>query len=1062
MALTRQQESAIKQGGKNIIVSAGAGSGKTSVLTKRVYKHIEQDKWNIDEMLVLTFTKAAASEMKKRIRTNLVNSNKLSRQEQARQINKLDSSYIMTFDAYALFLVKKYHQVLNIDSDVGIIDQNVINIKQNEILDEIMNEEYRDKDNSFINLISDFCIKDDNNIKEALINISDKLNMIYKKQEYIEAYEDNFYSAEALNNFVSQYTVLINKKIKQLNKYVDKFSNYVEDYRLYFDGIDRIRENDNYAILKDNVDACVSTTKRLPNGSEDEAKTLKRTIGEYLKDLQSMLETGEEEIKEELLNTRNNALYLLKLANNLNERLYAYKKENNLYEYSDIFKMAIDLVYKNNEIKNELKASFKEILVDEYQDTNDLQEEFINNIENGNVYMVGDIKQSIYRFRNANPALFMNKYENYKNNRGGIALDLTSNFRSRKEVLNNINLIFERLMSKDFGGADYIDGQQMDAGNLEYEEEGKGKTKQDNNIELLTYTYDKDTRKSYPFNLVSKEVMEAFVVAKDIKDKVDKGYLVSCYKQELDDRGNVSGVLSTRPAKYSDFAILMDRGTEFDTYKQVLTYFNIPTAIEQEEKMTDSDLMTVIKNCYKLICCVSTDNYGYEFKYSFASVGRSFLMEMGDSELYDVVTKNKYHETDLYKKINSIVVNIESKTNGNILDELIDSFDIYSKINKIGEVKENLIKIDYIYRLAELLNSMGYTYLKFSDYLNNVFLDEDGNISFNVQNENENAVRITTIHKAKGLEYNICYYPNLSKQFNKKDLKEKIVFSKQLGIIIPSMVENRGLKNTIVKDIYTYDYNVQDMSEKIRLFYVALTRAKEKMILICPLEDKTQDVISEDIMLSAKSFKDILDIIHADISAYVKDINYDDYKFSSDYLIKNKDIFKHISKEGRQIVVREGKHVVPRLIEESAFSKKVKLIEDRQIELMEQGTRIHYCLQTLDFNNPNYELIDDELIDKIKSFMDSDLMTNSNDAIAHKEYEFIYQEDKIKKHGFIDLLLEYADHFDIIDYKLKNISDENYDVQLNGYRKYLQSISNKKVNCYLYSIIEGNYREVKE
>lgn len=1067
MGLTKQQEHAINEFGKNIIVSAGAGSGKTKVLAERVFDRISNPKfkWNIDEMLVLTFTNAAATNMKLRIRNKLIqNEDKLlTDDERRKQLNKIDSSFIMTFDAYAQFLVKKYHQILGIDKNVNIIDANIIKNKTYELIDEILNDEYKNKNKEFINLVNDFCIKDDLTLRERIIEINYKLNTIYGRDSYIKSYEKDFYNEERIESYLNEYNDLILNKILLINNYLSDLSSYVENYKDYFIGIDALINSKTYEEIRGNCH--VDHSKRMM-GQDEEAKKIKSLITDLLKEIEDMCEFDKEELRKQIISTKPNTLYLLKLAQELNNKIKEFKHINNMYEFSDIFEMAIKLVDEHDDIRNEIKKYFKEILIDEYQDTNDLQEEFISRIENNNVYMVGDIKQSIYRFRNANPNLFEYKFNKYEKNYGGIALQLSSNFRSRKEVLESIDDIFSRTMDSNIGGADYEKMHKMVAGNKEYNEVGKIEG-QSNNTEILSYAYDAESRQKYPFNQLDQAQVEAFVIAKDIKEKIEKGFKVTCLEKKIDEKGYEIEVTSTRPVEYKDFTILVDRGTNFDTFKQILTYCGIPADIQSDEKMDESDLITVIRAIFKLIYCIKQEQFDYDFKYAYMSLARSFVVEMLDSTLYETVTTNSYKDTELYKRVNNIVNNIDTKTINEILDEIIKEFDIYQNLYKIGDVQDNFVKIDYLYQLGNSLNEIGYNYSSFNDYLIDIFdSNNEDTIKFKTQKDNQNAVLITNIHQSKGLEYNICYYPLLTVKFNKQDISETFVFDKSLGLIIPSMIPNKGLKQTIVKDIFKNRYSKDDLSERIRLFYVALTRAREKMILVCPLEDYTCDgkIISDEERLQTNCYKDLLDMVYEDISKYITEIDFDDYKniFNSEYQLYTKNIFTDIPKTTKKINVKKEIIIKPTLIEKESYSKKADLIDEKTLTKMELGSKIHYYLQTLDFNNPDYSLIEKNYSDLIKSFMDSDLMKNISSGKTYKEYEFLYIEGNQKKHGFIDLLVEYDDHFDIIDYKTKNIDDENYDKQLNGYRKYIESISDKSVDCYLYSITDKSYRKVEK
>ena len=221
---------------------------------------------------------------------------------------------------------------------------------------------------------------------------------------------------------------------------------------------------------------------------------------------------SKEEVRSEILSTKEDTLLLLELCEELEEKLAGFKRECGLYSFIDIFKMAIELVDRYPDVKKQISEGFAEILIDEYQDTNDLQEEFISRIAHDNVYMVGDIKQSIYRFRNANPDLFKDRYVRYLSGNDGELIELPHNFRSRKEVLEDINVIFDRIMDRKIGGADYALSHHLKAGRDDPDIPG-----QDQHLELLTYEYDK---KSPPFNAVNGREFEAFVIAKDISEKV--------------------------------------------------------------------------------------------------------------------------------------------------------------------------------------------------------------------------------------------------------------------------------------------------------------------------------------------------------------------------------------------------------------------------------------------------------------------------------------------------------------------------------------------------------------
>lgn len=1008
---TDEQLEAITTPVYNTMISAGAGSGKTKVLTQRVFNHLANN-IDVDRLLVLTFTNAAAAEMKQRVVKLLVEDNSLDQSVKNHQLNKIDSAYIMTFDAYSLFLVKKYHQLLNVDKDIDIADSNIINGITDKYLEEIFEEQYVSND-IFKDIVSKYCVKDDDVVKEFVKDLNKKLDLIYDRDNFIINYNNTFFSNTHLNNELDSYTSLLLQKLKQVDVLLNEISE-LDDINRYFTCWEGINNLSTYDEIKNYVATISAVRKKNKEEYDEDALALKDKIKDIIKEINELTKYDKSTLINDVLINKDYVNCLLELAEELNRRINVYKKENNLYDFIDIAKLAIEVVDKNDDIRESIKDNFYEILIDEYQDTSDIQELLISKISNNNVYVVGDIKQSIYRFRYANPDIFKKKYEDYSNNIGGKKIDLTNNFRSRFEVLRDINLFFNKTMSSSVGGADYTNGHQLVAGNLSYLKDDKYA------CEILSYEKQKGIDSAY---------IEAQLIADDIKERVNHFQL----KDHLCD--------------YRDITILVDRSSKFDVFKEVLTANNIPTFIETEEKMSESDLLTVIRSIFKLLV-----NYD---KHAYISLERSFLCETSDEDIFNNIKNNIVFDSPTYIKINNIKSNIDTKTISNILDEIMVSFDVYGKLVKIKDVHASNVKIDYLYQLANNLNNLGYTYKDFNDYLVDVF-DREDDIKFRIGSEVENAVRITNYHKSKGLEYNVVYYPCLSYSFNQQDKKGDFLFDKNHGIIMPAFINNRGLRDTFIKELYKYNYDLEDIGEKIRLFYVALTRAKEKMIIINSFDEKIDPVdypLDDMMKASIKNYSSMLTYIKNDLTNFIIDKNIPEILENT----STKDIFTSLTKSNK-LVLKPNIEVIPQEVTTSHFSKSAGLITKDVLDKMELGTKIHYYLEMLDFKNPDYSYVDNKYINKIKQFMNSPLLENIKEAKIFKEYEFMDNG----KHGFIDLLLEYKDKIVIIDYKTKTIDDVHYDEQLNGYRTYIESLSSKPVYCFLYSIIDETYREVEK
>lgn len=1025
---TDEQWNAIYDKGHNIIVSAGAGSGKTAVLSERVIENLKSG-MSIKEVLLLTFTKAASLEMKTRIRNKIKKNPSLSK-----ELSLIDEAYITTFDSFALSIVKKYHYILNISPNVSIIDEPIIRIKKKEILTNIFDKYYENKNEKFLKLISDFCIKDDKEIFESILSIYSKIDLKYNKNEYLDNYINEYFNIDRINNDINDYEKLLMSKFEELDYLIEDMSYYIDS-----DYITNLRLSISNLMSSKTYDEIVSNLSveipRLPKGSTDEVKEKKELINDVIKNIKSLCTyKNREEIMSSILSTKDYKEVIIDILKDFDEYVMAYKYENDIYEFTDIANLAIKLVKENVSVKEELKSSFKEIMIDEYQDTNDLQEILINMISNNNVYMVGDIKQSIYRFRNANPDIFKEKYNKYSNHIGGEKIDLNKNFRSREEVLNNINLLFNKVMDESIGGADYIKSHQMIFGNKSYI--NKGKTIQNYDFELYSYIYDKKSE-------YSKEEIEAFIIAKDILSKVKGNY------QIFDKDTSV-----LRNAEYSDFVILMDRTTNFDLYKKIFLYLGIPLELYKDETMNEDTDIIVLNNLIKFTIKLDTGVYDKELEYLFTSVMRSFLCESTDEAIFDTIKNKTILDSNLANKVRKIKLN--NKSSYEIINDLINEFDFYNKLITIGNVSASSVKLNSILSNAKTTSSIGYDINSFSEYLDNV-IKEKIDIKYTIHSGVSNSVKIMTIHKSKGLEFPICYFSGLYKPFNISDIKEKFTYSNKYGIITPYFDE--GVAETIYKHLLKNDYLKEEISEKIRLFYVALTRAKEKMILVMPYEEivngKESDLVSNVVRSKYKSLLDIVSSTLVSLTKYVTVIDYNKSGITKDYsLLIKKDFKSGIEKSTEVLNVNELLVENETLIDKHYSKENNKLITSDVKKNMKFGKYVHEVLEYFDLKKKDYSYIKDEFIkNKIISFSNLPIFDNVNEANIFHEYEFIYTLNNTKYHGVIDLMLEYPSHIDIIDYKLSDVTDINYISQLNGYKEYISSITKKPVNVYLYSII---------
>ena len=1034
---TKEQEEAIIKSGSNIIVSAGAGSGKTAVLSERVINKI-QNGIHVNELLILTFTRAAADEMKDRIRKKI---GKIP--EFKDELTLLSSAYITTFDSFALSVVKKYHYLLNISSSIAITDESIVKLEQKKILDNIFEKFYKEKNEKFINLIKKYCIKNDKSLKSNILSLCNKISDYIDRDEFIDNVINNFYEEENVNNLLTKYKEFINDKKKAIMLELDNMNMYFDyDYCMSL-------QNSCLGILNANIDELhLYESIKLPSaprGSEEEAKEVKANLKKLVDDLISYGNYGTlEDIKNDILSSKETVITILEIVKSYLNEVEKYKKENNIYTFSDISRLSIKILKENESVRNELKYSFKEIMIDEYQDTNDVQDIFISMIANNNVYMVGDIKQSIYRFRGSNPNIFKEKYSNYSKNIGGYKIDLIKNFRSRYEVLDNINKVFDLIMDSSLGSAEYRETHEMVYGNTAYDSEKINDFNYD--FEVLEYM---NNKKETGFD--NSEV-EIFMIAKDIKDKMKNKLKV--FDKETS---------KLRDATYNDFVIILDRSKYFDSFKKIFEYLDIPLTILKDGKLNASTDIYLIKNIVDLIIHINDNNLNEDFKYDFVSIARSFLYEYTDENIFDIINSKNYKETTIYKDFSSIE-NINIKTSNEIFNDILDITDFYNKLYKIGDYENTNVRLETISKLSSSLSNLGLSIIDFRDYLNDI-IENNEDIKYTTFSSNSDSVKILTIHKSKGLEYPVCYFADLDHEFNTSELKDKFICDKNYGLIVPSNMED--ITTSVIKELYKKDFIKEEISEKIRLFYVALTRAREKMIIVLPeketkkLEKNENGVIEEIRRLSFSKLSDFMYGVKDYLDKYFKTIDITKLGLTKDYQY-NKTINIKDNTNIKDDIKVEEINIKNDIAEEKHFSKETNVLSTKEeIKMMKYGTRIHEYLELIDYKNPNLSLIKDTFIkDKIEKFLNNDLLKNIKDSNIYHEYEFYYEKDNINYHGIIDLMLEYDEHIDIIDFKLKSITDDNYKSQLYGYKNYIENITNKKVNTYLYSILNEKIESI--
>ncbi len=1107
---TKAQQEAIISHGNNILVSAGAGSGKTQVLTERVVYFIKNKNYQLENFLILTFTNLAAKEMKERIRKNLS-------LENLKDAENVDFADICTFDSFSLALVKKYHLLLNLSENLNIVDSNIIAVKKKTIINEIFNRLYKEKDNDFLSLINKYCFKKDDDIQNLIFEIYEKASKELDTEKYLENFLDNYYSDKHLDficdslvkHIIHQKNILLKLSNCLPNEYYDEKSRftYQEQIQKTFESFFFAKDYDN---LIANFPLSIKEIKKPKNISILDAQYILLFEDSY-KSLLNLLKKIPQNKDELFIYCKNNQLEakkLIEITLNLHELIMAYKKEYQVFEFDDIAKFALQLVQKDSDIRQELKEKYKMIMIDEYQDTSLLQDTFVSLISNNNVYMVGDIKQSIYRFRNARSDIFKAKYDEYKNHNGGRAIDLNTNFRSRREVLQDINYIFQNIMLDEIGGANYKKDHMIEYGNKTYLQAIKDEINY--HADFLLYN---DLKSSTNIEI------EAKLTANDIIKKINNHYQVM-------EKGTL------RDCRFSDFVILMDRGTNFETIAKIFSDYKIPLFVENDENIAKNDILFILANLLRIIKAIFNFDFNNdEFKKAFVSLARSFIFNYSDEKIYQICHNDLFLEDKIMLDLQNIIKENKHLPIADLFILIIFKLDIYHRLITIGNIKKNESYLDSIINMFLNMSKLDYNIEEFISYIENVE-NYDLKITLSSVATSLDSVRIMNIHKSKGLEFNIVYFLGLEKKFNRQELKNSFGLSKKFGLILKKLDSDYI---DVIKYLNTLEEEKEDISEKIRLFYVMLTRTKEKMIFLYNInglnnynkdyylnifknnlsdENKTLKLFNYflydlkfnaydfDYALKEKNIKlpyKIKEKLDSEIAKLPYDkISYDETiedrfknetSYNLSYPIEEEDLLKCKSLKDLIFDLYKNKMFNKRFLdinleaqENLIFNQKINFenlnLQQININVKEQevlraskelsidanqenlnfGTKIHLMLEIMDLKKPDYSIIENDFYKfVIKRFLNSPIMKNIHNGTIYKEYEFF---DEINNsNGIIDLMIVYNDYIDIIDYKTKNINDEAYDKQLSIYEKYISLTFHKKVNTYLYSLLNGEYRK---
>jgi len=1036
---TPDQLKAIAHNEGNCLVSAGAGAGKTKVLTQRISRLVAEKEAKLGELLVLTFTNKAAFEIKDRVRTAIATH---PLPEVRAQSPEVEGASITTFDSFALDLVTRYHYRLGIDKEISLVPQSLIDTQKKLTIERILEERAalanQGKDQRLKEFVGRYCVKSTDSVIKLIIAIDKEADLKKDKKAFLKNYvEENFSDAFFENGIKTCYQKAIAIIEKACDLIHSEYENteYADLDGQLLQGLLSCKTHD------DLYSAEIKFVAAKKNALTDQDKSARAKVKEMVALAKSYLVAPKAESHRKHMELKDDADLLFGIVRELNNRLDEWKKANASYSFADIASLARDLV-QDDQVAAELRAKYKFAMIDEYQDTSDLQDQLIERINDKCLFMVGDIKQSIYRFRNANPKNFKAKMDAYSLGQGGTLITMAENFRSRKQIIDAVNAIFGKIMSEELGGVDYSKNQALAYGNKGYEE-----TKDMEPYGYRVYRYTRGGK--------GQAEDEAEAIARDIASKIVSGYKVHDWSKPKGDPEPY------RPCDYGDFAILIRKKDDFPIYERKFRDYGIPISIANPKKKDEKTIKIVLKTLLRLALEVKaglTDSIS--LRHLYVSLKRSFAQAEKDEAIYASLTSGEYLKDPIFQQIRDVLEKSESI--GNLARNLVKSFDLARKLPLIGDVKENFEVIESWISYLESLSKFTWDLqdvIQYYDDLDKTGVEEEDD---QAPSESE-AVRLMSIHASKGLEFPIVYLPQLNKPISRD--KVNFTFSRNWGILLPNQNEAYSVAEGpfhILAQSEEYD---ESLSEMMRLFYVALTRAKENLVFLLPKPEKQPSLPA-----FPKSFEHFL--LFADAE---KGHEFDadtlpevDKKSLEETALKRKEEEAGREDSENEAKIKEGLlhfleqdlrriSSLPKEVDAKRASKEVEGPIDQG--KLRYGEKLHRLMELTDVCKKDVSWIEDQkLREKIEKVLSLPCFKDSAKARQFHEYSFLGPEGQ---EGIIDLFLLYEDHVDLIDFKASDIEDLAYASQLRFYAEFLEKSFKRPVSAYLVSISKGRHVRVE-
>ncbi len=883
MEWTKEQKQAINEKNSNILVAAAAGSGKTAVLVERIIKKVVEEGIDIDKLLVVTFTNAAASEMRERVLDAIYkkidenpNDEKL-----LRQITLLNKASICTIDSFCLEVVRNnFYELDNLSPNFRIADTTEIELLKQEVIEDIFEKKYNEENEDFTSLVHTYTsYRDDTPLKDLILKIYNYIQSNPFPEKWLNEKIEMFNIGENLDKdfSVTQWGKILLEEVndelidgisslKVAEKLLYKNSNLEGYLRIVTHDIDMLNTLKNTLNNWDKAYEINSMLefipwrgKRIDSLEKDEAKSIRDTVKENLKSLNNIFVCDSKTANQDIFDMYSILVKLKNIILEFEEEFSKRKREKNIVDFHDIEHFALKILIKEkngefipSDIAKKYQEKYEEIAIDEYQDSNLVQEYILNSVSiKNNIFMVGDVKQSIYKFRQAMPELFISKYKKYKikeekSNKDDLKIQLFKNFRSRENILYFTNLIFQDIMSDYLGDIEYNEDEYLNLG-ADYP---KGENDLNTEIDVIDLKEDEEEivlEEIEDEDRIENVELEARFVANKIKELIESKFQVWDRREE-----------KYRDISYKDVVILL-RSTSLTApvYEQELLNLEIPVFSDSSQEYLDSIEIQTIMSLLKII-----DNPMQDIP--LVCVLRSYIGKFTDNELVKIRLTDSYD--NFYTCMQKAILDVDKKLNEKI-QEFFDTLDKWRKEKEYLSLDEFIWKIysdtgyyNYVglmpngnlrqanlkmlFQKAKEYESANFKGLyNFINFIDKLKLSSGDMGSAKLISENDDVVRIMSIHKSKGLEFPVVFLSNTGKQFNLNDLKEDVLLHQEMGIGAKYIDYDKQIKyNTLSKLAVGNKILLETLSEEMRVLYVALTRAKEKLFMTGVTRDFKKDL----------------------------------------------------------------------------------------------------------------------------------------------------------------------------------------------------------------------------